>query len=82
MNDATRNELLMVLLDAIERYHANLLYEDERGRRELAEAERWFENRDVANPASFEAICADLKIDPERIRQALARRRDELRGSR
>jgi hypothetical protein len=82
MTDATRNELLMVLLDAIESYYANLMSESARTRRELAQAEQWFANHDASDPSSFESICADLAIDPERIRQALARRRAELRGSR
>ena len=56
--------------------------ETARAQRDLAESERWFANRDASDRSSFEAICADLAIDPERIRQALARRRSELRGSR
>jgi hypothetical protein len=75
MTDATRNDLLTVLLDAIEHYYASLAPEDERGRRELANAEQWFANRDAGNPASFEAICKELGIDPERIRHALLGRR-------
>jgi hypothetical protein len=80
MTDPTRNELLMVLLDALERYHANLTADDERGRREHQDTERWFANRDASDPSSFEAICADLAIDPGRIRQSLARRRGEVVG--
>ena len=64
---------LFVLLDALERYYQYLPAEDVEGRRQFREAERWFADRSTA-PNTFEGVCAELRIDPTRIRNALVRR--------
>jgi len=69
-----RAPYLFVLLDALERYYLYLPAEDVEGRRLFRETERWFADAVSKGPDTFEGICAELRLDPQRIRQALVRR--------
>ena len=82
MSDEERNDLLLRLLDALERYYQNLSADDADGKRRFREIETWFESDDASDPEGFEAICAGLAFDPESIRRSLEQRRVQIRGPR
>ena len=67
---------LFVLLDALERYYQYLPAEDVEGRRLFCETARWFADGVSKGPDTFEGVCAELRLDPTRIRHALVRRGD------
>ena len=67
---------LFVLLDALERYYQYLPAEDVEGRRLFHEIERWFADGVSKGPNTFVGVCAELRLDPTRIRHALVRRGD------
>jgi hypothetical protein len=69
-----RQSRLLVLLDALERYYTHLTAEDVEGRRLFRETEQWFADVASRGPQSFEGLCAEVGLDPVRIRDALARR--------
>jgi hypothetical protein len=78
--DLGRNDLLVVLLDALERYYKYAGATDEEGRHTFRETVEWFRSRERSHPRSFESVCTHLSLDPERIRTSLARRDAEVHG--
>jgi hypothetical protein len=68
---------LSLLLDALERCFQHVRHGDWEGLRLRAEAERWFASTDASDPLGFERVCANLRLDPARIRLAVARQREE-----
>jgi hypothetical protein len=66
---------MLVLLDALEQYHANVGEMHGEGFRLFDEARAWFAAHDDKSPLGFQRICADLQLDPERVRATLERRR-------
>lgn len=72
-----RSPSLSLLLEALERCFRHVCGGDQEGRRLRAEAERWFASTDASDPLGFERVCAKLRLDPARIRLAVARRREE-----
>ena len=82
MTDERRNDLLVRLLDALERYYQHLSAADDEGRRAFDEVAAWFESTDAADADGFERLCVALDFDADRIRQSLARRSAEIRGAR
>lgn len=79
MSDAKRNDLLIRLLDALERYYQHVSADDDDGRRTFREVAAWFESTDASDEASFEGLCAVLELDAAHIRRSLARRTSEIR---
>ena len=82
MTDERRNDWLMRLLDALERYYQYLSADDCDGKRTFRETEAWFASEDRSDPNAFEAICVGLTLDPRNIRRSLEQRRGEIRGPR
>jgi hypothetical protein len=82
MTDTRRNDLLMRLLDALERFYQHLSAVDDEGRRAFEEVAAWFDGTDPSDELGFEYLCAALELDPERIRESLSRRSAEIRGAR
>ena len=80
MTDERRNDLLVRLLDALERYYQHLSAEDDAGRRVFDEVSTWFNATDTDDRLAFERICVALGLDPAQIRRSLERRRAEIRG--
>ncbi len=79
MSDAKRNELLIRLLDALERYYTHVSADDDDGRRAFRDVATWFENTDTSDEHGFECLCSVLELDATHIRRSLARRTSEIR---
>ena len=79
MSDAKRNELLIRLLDALERYYQHVSAEDDDGRRTFRDVAAWFESTDTSDETGFERLCVVLELDAAHIRGSLARRTGEIR---
>jgi hypothetical protein len=82
MTETRRNDLLMRLLDALERFYQHVSAVDDEGRRAFEEVAEWFDGTDPSDEHGFEHLCAGLELDPERIRESLSRRSAEIRGAR
>jgi hypothetical protein len=82
MTDERRNDLLVRLLDALERYYRHLSADDCVGRRAFDEISAWFASTDREDANAFERIAVTLDLDPAQIRRSLERRRTEIRGPR
>jgi len=80
MTGAGREDLLIVLLDALERYYRHLSAVDAAGLAAFDEIVRWFVSTENVDPRAFESICAQRGIDPRRIRESLVRRRSAAWG--
>lgn len=75
LRDPERRLRLAVLEDAI-RYFERYAHSDDRRERALYEdAVDWFASPDRTEPFSFESVCDALRIDANRLRQRLRRRR-------
>jgi hypothetical protein len=82
MTGERRNDLLVRLLDALERYYQHVSDDDELGQRVFADVSAWFESTDTIDRHAFERICRALDLDPTQIRRSLERRRAEIRSGR
>ena len=82
MTEERRNDLLVRVLDALERYYTHLSADDDDGCRAFDQVSAWFESTDTSEQHAFERICSALDLDPEQIRRSLERRRVEIRGPR
>jgi hypothetical protein len=80
VTDVRRNDLLAVLLDALERFYTHVSDRDPDGRATFRETERWFSSTEASDPTSFEFVCSRLGLEPGRIRQSLVKRRAEILG--
>ena len=80
MSGAGREDLLIVLLDALERYYRLLSAVDAAGLAAFDEIVRWFASTASVDLRAFESICAQRGIDPRRIRESLVRRRSAAWG--
>jgi hypothetical protein len=79
MTDTHRNDLLIRLLDELERYYQHVSADDDDGRRTFREVAAWFESTDTSDASGFERICKTLELDAAHIRCSLARRTGEIR---
>ena len=80
VSNQRRNDLLVVLLDALERFYTHVSDYDPDGRAVFRETERWFASTETNESQSFENVCARLGLDPNRIRESLVKRRAEILG--
>ena len=80
MTDQRRNDLLVILLDALERFYTYVSSYDPQGRAIFQETSRWFADTDASDPRSFEYVCGRLGLEPGRIRESLVKRRAEITG--
>jgi hypothetical protein len=67
------------LFDAIAQYYALLVADDPESQRALARLEAWFASPDVTSPDAFARLCREHRLDPQAIRDQLARRRAATR---
>lgn len=81
MNEPARNERLLTLLDAVERYYTYVSRCDDDERRIFRETASWFRSRDRSDRLSFERVCAHLAIDPDRIRASLLAGYADIHGA-
>jgi hypothetical protein len=65
--------MLMILEDAVDCYQRFFNAQNDQGRRQFREAERWLFGADEDWIFSFNHICACLGIDPEYLRAGLRR---------
>jgi hypothetical protein len=72
-----RRLVLAILEEAVRSYQHYAFATNRRGRRLFGETCEWFEARDNSWIFSFENICYALDLDPEHIRNGLARWRHE-----
>ena len=66
-----------VLKDGIDSYIKHLSAKPRRGRKLINEAEDWFLSKDENWLFSFENVCGILKLEPDYIRRALLRCKQE-----
>jgi hypothetical protein len=65
--------MLAVLEDALVTFQYGLRSDDPQERRYGFEVEHWISSRESDSPFAFESICGALHLDPECIRQGLAK---------
>jgi len=65
--------MLMILEDAVDCYQRFLNAQNDQGRRQFREAERWLFGPDEDWIFSFNHICACVGVDPEYLRTGLRR---------
>lgn len=75
-----RRLVLAILEEAVRSYQHYAFATNRRGRRLFGETCEWFDSQDNSWIFSFENICYALDLDPDHIRQGLARwRQDQAR---
>jgi hypothetical protein len=75
-----RRLVLAILEEAVRSYQHYAFSTTRRGRRLFGETCEWFDSQDNTWIFSFENICYALDLDPDHIREGLARwRREEAR---
>ncbi len=72
-----RRLVLAILEEAVRSYQHYAFATNRRGRRLFGETCEWFDSHDNTWIFSFENICYALDLDPDHIRQGLARWRQE-----
>jgi hypothetical protein len=72
-----RRLVLAILEEAVRSYQHYAFATNRRGRRLFGETCEWFDSHDNSWIFSFENICYALDLDPEHIRQGLARWRED-----
>ena len=71
-----RRLVLAILEEAVRSYQHYAFATNRRGRRLFGETCEWFDSHDNTWIFSFENICYALDLDPDHIRQGLARWRE------
>ena len=72
-----RRLVLAILEEAVRSYQHYAFATNRRGRRLFGETCEWFDSHDNTWIFSFENICYALDLDPDHIREGLARWRQE-----
>ena len=72
-----RRLVLAILEEAVRSYQHYAFATNRRGRRLFGETCEWFDSQDNTWIFSFENICYALDLDPDHIREGLARWRQE-----
>ena len=72
-----RRLVLAILEEAVRSYQHYAFATNRRGRRLFGETCEWFDSHDNSWIFSFENICYALDLDPEHLRQGLARWRED-----
>ncbi len=75
-----RRLILAILEEAVRQFQRHAFSSNRRGRRLLGEVCEWFDASDDPWIFSFENICFALDLDPDYIREGLARWQREQRG--
>ena len=72
-SDPRRRLMSAMLIDAVRSYQAKFKKHQSGRRQEFAEVQSWLFSCRDDGPFSFRAVCDELEIDPEAVRQGLTR---------